>query len=67
MIQKLDRKIPVSESFLKKSLEADIHRCSSKQLFLKSLPILQEITCVAVFFNKVARPQNCNFNKKDSL
>ena len=47
----------------KTSLEVDIHRCSSKELFLKSLQISREITRVRVFFNKVAGPQNCNFIK----
>ena len=33
-------------------------------MFLKSLQISQETTCVGVFFNKVTGPQNCNFVKK---
>ena len=31
---------------------------------LKGLEILQENTCVGVFFNKVAGPQNSNFIKE---
>ena len=45
--------------FLKRNLEVDIHRCSSKKL-----QISQESICVGLFFNKVASPQNCNFIKK---
>ena len=52
------------ESLFKYSLEADIHRCSSKSLFLKSSQILQESICVAVFFSKVEGPQNCNVIKE---
>ena len=33
-------------------------------MFLKSLKISRERTCVGVFFNKVAGSQNCNFTKK---
>ena len=35
-----------------------------KIIILKNFEILQECTCVRVFFNKVAGPQNCNFTKK---
>ena len=35
-----------------------------KIIALKSLQISQKITCVGVFFNKVAGPQNCYFIKK---
>ena len=49
------------DSLFKQSLEVDIHRCYSKKL-----QISQESTCVRVFFNKVAGPQNCNFIKRDS-
>ena len=52
------------ESLFKYSLEEDLQRCSSKQLFLKSLQISQGSTCTGVFFIKVAGPQNCNFIKK---
>ena len=37
---------------------------SNCSLFLKSLQTSQESTCVGVFFNKVAGPQNCKFIKK---
>ena len=57
-------KTPMLESLFKYSLEEDLQRCSSKQLFLKSLQISQGGTCVGVFFIKVAGPQNCNFIKK---
>ena len=49
----------VGVSFLNK-----VHRCSSKELFLKISQILQESIFVRVFFNKVAGLQNCNFIKK---
>ena len=35
-----------------------------KILFLKSLQTSQESTCVGVFLNNVAGPQNCTFIKK---
>ena len=58
IIHKISGKTPVSEPFFKQSLDADIRRCSSKQLFLKTLQMSQESPCVGVFFNKVAGPQN---------
>ena len=63
-IHKIHGKTSVLESLFKKSLEAeDIHRCSSKQLFLKSLQTSQESTCVGVIFNKVSGPQSAPFRK----
>ena len=53
------------ESLFKQSLKADVYRCSSKYLFLKTLQIPQESTCAGVFFDKVAGSQNCNFIKRD--
>ena len=57
MIHKIQWKTPVLESLFKSSLEVDVHRCSSKQLFLKGLQISQETTFIGIFFNKVAGPR----------
>ena len=64
IILKNHRKTPVLESLFKESLEADVHRCSSQELFLKSLHSSQKRTCTEVFFSNVAGPQNCNFIQK---
>ena len=51
-----------------RSLQADVCRCFSKQLFLKTEQYSQENTCVGIsLFGKVAGLQSCNFVKKETL
>ena len=54
------------KNFLKKKKEKEtvVHRCSSKQVFLKISQISRESNCVGVSFNKVAELRVCNFIKK---
>ena len=55
-------------NFLLNMRIAFLQNCSYKKRvqkkFLKKLQISQESTCVGVFFNKVAGPQNYNFVKQ---
>ena len=53
-------------NFNSNGVEAVVHRCSSKQMFLKISQFTQENTCVGVSFNKVAGLMAWNFIKKDS-
>ena len=39
---------------LDEGVEAPVHKCSSKELFLKNSQNLLRITCVESLFNKVA-------------